>query len=189
MKKPSNSLAGTGLALALGLSGCGTDHAATRAAEPPPQPPASRQELLQSVRASLQHLEGLQLFTVGDLVLKLPEHARDCYGVPCPGDTASQTAYDAELTRQAARLASFVKVADMCNSGHCYLARPQSADETLAALNALEVVHVQALVTVEPKNDPSCNGLVCPEEEAAARAENERREVLALTIAHNAKGL
>lgn len=182
---------GTTLALALGLSGCGPDHAITHPVEAPCPGGAtpSRQELQASVRRSLEQLDALQLFTVGDLVLRLPERAQECDGVPCPGDAAGQATYDAELMRQSARLAVLVQVAERCNSGHCYSSQPQSTAEALQALNALEVVRVSSLVTVEPKSQPACYNLPCPADLEEARLENERRARMAMTIATNAQGL
>jgi hypothetical protein len=184
----ASRLSSAGLALALGLSGCGTDHAATRAAEPTPAAPqASRAELQRAVRQSLERLDALQLFTAPSLVLELPDNARDCYGVPCPGDTAGQQAYDAELARQSARLAAFVERVEACNSGHCYLSTPSSAQEALDTLNALKLIRVSALATAEPQNNPSCYNLPCAEDLEAAKVENQRRETIAFTAASLSK--
>lgn len=196
-KKKPQQVSRTGIALAIGLSGCGVDRAATTTepatSAPPVVQPATtptsteRQALDQSIEQSLGRLRELELFSVDRLVLKLPDNARDCYGVPCPGDAAGQAAYDQELRRQATRLASLVDTAQACNSGHCYLFSPTTGEEAVAALNALEIVHVGALVVTEPKNDPSCYNLPCPAEVERAKAENRRREVLAFTIASYAK--
>ncbi|MBL8912203.1 MAG: hypothetical protein JNM17_16045 [Archangium sp.] len=180
----ASHLSSAGLALALGLSGCGTDHAATR---PAPETPAaaspSRAELQRAVEQSLAKLEGLQLVSGPSLVLKLEDNARGCYGVPCPGDAQGQKAYDAELARQSTRLAAFVEQLDACNSGHCYVSSPQTAQEAVDALNALEIIRVSALATAEPKNNPSCYNLPCGEDIEAARAENARRERVTFTAA------
>lgn len=192
MTKKTKTLNHAGVALAIGLSGCGVERAATKTLEPATTPPVTEQpaavpstraELQRSVQESLAHLNALQLFTADSLVLKLPANARDCYGVPCPGDAQGQAAYDTELARQAKRLAALTAQAEACNSGHCYLFSPESGRQALDALNALEVVHVSALVVAAPKNNPSCYNLPCPADIEAARVENRRREVMAFTIA------
>jgi len=176
-----------GVALAIGLSGCGVERAASKTAEPStvapsveqPASPTHRAELEKSVQVSLDRLRELELFTVDGLVMKLPESATNCYGV-CPGH---EQAYDTELARQAKRLAAFAEQAQECNSGNCYLFQPESGKQALDALNALEIVTVRTLVTSEPKNNPSCYNLPCPADVEAAKAANKRREVVAFTIA------
>lgn len=185
--KKKKKLTRTSVALAIGLSGCGVERAASRTAEPKTAQPAveqpstnaSRAELEQSVQESLDRLRGLDLFTVDRMVMKLPANAGQCYGL-CPGEAE---AYDAELARQAKRLAAFATQAQACNTGNCDPSTPNSGVEALEALNALQIVHVTSLVTAEPKNNPSCYSLPCATDIAAARAENQRREVLAFTIA------
>lgn len=177
----ASNLTRTGLALALGLTGCGTDHAATRPAETPAVTQPSRAELQRAVQQSLARLEALQLVTGPSLVLKLEDNARGCYGVPCPGDAEGQRAYDAELARQSTRLAAFVEQLEACNSGHCYVSAPQNAQEAVDALNALEIIRVSALATAEPQNNPSCYNLPCTEDVEAANAENRRREMVTFT--------
>ena len=176
--KKKTKLTHAGVALALGLSGCGLERGATKT-EPPEQAsaptPTDRVALEQSVQESLDRLRALELFTVDRMVLKLPANAGQCYG-PCPGEDA---AYEVELARQASRLSAFVDQAQQCNTGHCYLFTPESGAEALSALNALEIVHVTSLVTAEPKNNPSCYSLPCAEDLEAAKVENRRREVIA----------
>lgn len=175
----ASNLSSAGLALALGLSGCGTDHAATRPGpvETPAVTQPSRAELEHQVEQSLARLEALRLVTSPTLVLKLPDNSRFCYGV-CPGE---EQAYDAELARQSTRLAAFVDQLEACNSGHCYMSPPQSAQEAVDALNALEIIRVSALATAEPANNPSCYNLPCTEDVEAAKAENRRREMVTFT--------
>ena len=182
----------TGVALAIGLSGCGVERGASRTAELPtvqptaerPSAATTREALERSVQESLDRLRALDLFTVDRMVMTLPANAGQCYG-PCPGETE---AYQAELARQAQRLAAFATQAEACNSGQCYLVRPESGAEALAALNALEIVHVTSLVVAEPKNNPSCYNLPCSDDVAAAKTENRRREVMAFTIASTSTG-
>lgn len=195
--KRTKKLTRTGVALAIGLSGCGAERVATKSVEPVTTTPAverslparqvDRQALYRSIAQSLDRLRSLELFDVGGVVMNLPDNARSCYGVPCPGDSAGQTAFDQELVRQERRLTSFVSVAERCNSGHCYVFTPETASEAIDALNALQIVTVNALVTTEPKSNPNCYNLPCPQDVEAARAENRRRETLAFTIAGYAK--
>ena len=191
METKRTKLTRAGVALALGLSGCGVERSASKTAEPATapstvdraSPPADRGALEQSVQESLDRLRALDLFTVDRMVMTLPANAGQCYG-RCPGEEA---AYDVELARQARRLSAFVDQAQQCNTGHCYLFTPESGAEALSALNALEIVHVTSLVTAAPRNNPSCYSLPCAEDLEAAKVENRRREVIAFTIAHYSK--
>jgi hypothetical protein len=179
------------VALAIGLSGCGIDRGATKTAEPVTVPPTAEQPssatdraaLEQSVQESLDRLRALDLFTVDRMVMTLPANAGQCYG-PCPGE---EEAYQTELARQAKRLSAFVDQAQQCNSGNCYLFTPESGAQALSALNALEIVQVSSLVTAAPKNNASCYNLPCAQDIEAARVENQRREVIAFTIANYSK--
>ena len=78
--------------------------------------------------------------------------------------------------------------AESCNSGNCYVFTPDSAEQALQALNALEIVQVGALVQSQPTNNPSCYNLPCAEDLEAAKQENRRREVAAFTLARYARG-
>ncbi|MDP3233303.1 MAG: hypothetical protein Q8N26_11045 [Myxococcales bacterium] len=191
MATKKQKLTRSGIALAIGLSGCGVERAASKTAEPTtvqptaeqPTTPSSRAELEHSVQESLARLRALDLFTVDRMVMTLPANAGQCYGL-CPGEAE---AYDVELARQAKRLSAFAEKAEACNSGNCYVFTPKSGAEALEALNALEIVHVTSLVTAEPKNNASCYNLPCPEDVATAKTENRRREVIAFTIANYAR--
>lgn len=185
-----------GLALALGLgAGCGNggEPPLFKESEKPSgamvakvDDPASVDAYIQT---SLARLAALEIFRVDGLVLKLPASATACYSLPCPGDDAAWAAYHAEQARQAPRLAQLAEVAEACssNSGHCYTFVPSSGEEAVAALNALEIVHVGELIQVEPKNNQACYNLPCPEDKAAADAANRRRAVTAFTIAETVK--
>lgn len=196
METKKTTLTRTGIALAVGLSGCGVQHAVTPTTEPAVELatvelatveqdklPPDRAALEQSVQDSLDRLRALDLFNVGTLVMKLPANSMQCYGL-CPG---FEGVYHTELTRQAARLSVFVERAQLCNSGNCYVSLPESGAvelSALSALNALEIVHVTSLVTAAPKNNPSCYNLPCAEDLEAAKTENRRREFVALVIAN-----
>ncbi|MGQ0508638.1 MAG: hypothetical protein ACT4TC_25340 [Myxococcaceae bacterium] len=150
---------------------------------------SDRAALNQAVQQSLDRLNALQLFSADRLVMKLPANATDCYGVPCPGDTAGQSAYDAELARQAARLSKLADQAESCNSGNCYIFTPNSADEAVQALNSLEIVQVGSLLVAQPKNNPNCYNLPCESDIQAANEENQRRAIKTFSIAENARGI
>lgn len=192
--KTTRRMRRTGVVLALGLSGCGVEYTASSTAMNP-QPEAVNQQtptvsdrakLTADVQQSLDRLDALQLFTVDRLVLKLPVNTADCYGV-CPSENAS-SAHDAELARQAARLAKLVDQAAACNSGNCYIYTPDSAEEAVQAINALEIIQVRSLVVTQPQNNPSCYDLPCESDIQAANRENKRRAVTTFTIASYAQG-
>jgi hypothetical protein len=141
-----------------------------------------------SIQDSLTRINALQVFSVESLVLNLPEQARECYNLPCTGDTASWDAYHAERARQAPRLAKLADQAEACNSGNCYVSTPTSPDEAVQALNALQIVSVGSLIQAQPANNPECYNLPCPSDTAAAQSENDRRAQVAYTTAQYAKG-
>ena len=101
METKKTKLTRAGVALAMGLSGCGVERAAAKIDERPSAPPG-RAALEQSVQDSLERLRALDLFTVDRMVMKMPANAGQCYG-PCPGD---DEAYQAELERQSRPLPS-----------------------------------------------------------------------------------
>ncbi len=190
MKKPKK-MRGAGVVLAIGLSGCGVEHGAADS-----RPEATRVTAVdgrvaidRSVQQSLDRLNGLKLFTARRLVMKLPANASDCYGVPCPGNTEGQAAYDVELARQAARLSKLTDQAEACNSGNCYVITPDSAEQAVRALNALEIVQVGSLLVAEPQNNPSCYNLPCESDVRAANEENQRRMTQAFSLASYAKDI
>jgi hypothetical protein len=91
--RTNETLNRAGVALAIGLSGCGVERAASKSVEPstaspaverPAATPTNRAALEKSVQTSLDRLRELEPFTTGQVVLKLPESATNCYGV-CPG--------------------------------------------------------------------------------------------------------
>lgn len=205
----ANKLSGTTVALAIGLSGCGVEHTvAPLEQQPTGQQPSTvnpsddktsrdasrttldltaRKKMEASVKQSLESLNALQLFVASGLVEKQPIISSNCY--VCSVDEAVQEASDAELIRQEARLAKLLEQALECNSGNCYLFRPNSADEAVQALNALEIVKVESLVVAQPKNNPECYNLPCPSDIEAAKSENEHRALITNTIATYAKHL
>jgi hypothetical protein len=198
-KKKWKRLKRAGVALALGVTGFGVG-APEQASRPPPtvtpvtQPapvpsPADSAAVTASIQDSLNRLNSLQLFSIEGLVLNLPEQARECYNLPCAGDTASWDAYHAEQARQAPRLARLASQAEKCNSGNCYDLSLTSPNETIPALNALQIVTVGELITVQPANNPSCYNLPCASDKQAADSENARRARVAYTTAAYAQSL
>jgi hypothetical protein len=197
-KKRWKQLKRASVALALGVTGCGVGTQEEPAQQPAvtpvtqPAPTHAQQDsaaIDASIQDSLSRLNALQLFSVEGLVLNLPEQARECYNLPCPGDTASWDAYRAERARQAPRLARLADQAAQCNSGNCYELSLTSPNETIAALNALQLVSVGSLLTVQPANNPSCYNLPCASDKAAADQENSRRAGAAYTTAAYAQAL
>ncbi len=185
-RKRLKTIQGASMALALGLTGCGEGSPPAGVSKPPSKY-TSPAEVESVVNQSLERLNALQFVRIDQLVLKLPAHATDCYGLPCPGDTESLALYNAERARQAARLEALTEQAEACNSGHCYNSQARSPAEALTALNALEIVQAGALLEVQPHNTPDCYNLPCAADVAAAAAENTRRLELVLMLTDNAK--
>jgi hypothetical protein len=91
---------------------------------------------------------------------------------------------DTERARQAARLDRLVAIAE--DATHNQYLPPHTASEADAAvqaLSALQIVQVAGLIIDKPANNPSCYGLVCPADQAAADAANARRVTLTFGIA------
>ncbi|MFT3839191.1 MAG: hypothetical protein QM723_19570 [Myxococcaceae bacterium] len=201
MKKTSKKAS---VVLALGLGGCGLapvkeepvkEQPTATARGPAPVRGTAAGNTIDdaavsaSIQKSLDRLSALQLFTVEGLVMDLPANASDCYGVPCPGDTAGRAAWSEERSRQAARLEKLATQAESCNSGNCYIFTPGSPDEALQAINGLKIVHAGSLIAAQPANNPSCYNLPCDSDRQAADAENQRRAVETFTIASYSQDL
>jgi hypothetical protein len=196
-RKSWKRLKRTGVALALGITGCGVAHNEPAASAVTPAPDLTQTraapsgptdaQVDASIEDSLTRINALQLFSVEGLVLNLPAQARECYNLPCPNDAASWAAYHAERARQAPRLAKLAEQAEICNSGNCYISTPTSADEAVQALNALQIVTIGELIQTQPANNPECYNLPCPSDTAAAEIENNRRLQVAFTTAQYGK--
>ena len=168
-----------GLALALGLgAGCGFT----------PAPAASEPSKVEaSIEQSLDRLRALQTLEVGGLVMILPAEATSCYGVPCAGSAWVQP-YRDEQARQAPRLEKLAVLAE--ETRHNAYLTPHDKSETAAAieaLNALQIVSVGALITVQPKNSLECYNLPCPADVQAADQENAKRVTEAFGIVDAAR--
>src|SRR5262245_57858310 len=95
----NRTLKASGLAVALGVAGCGAEGS---------QPPASVARVNASIEKSYDHLRALQVFSADRLVMNLPAEATACYGAPCDPEKW-QGPIDAERARQAPRLAALAE--------------------------------------------------------------------------------
>ena len=135
------------------------------------------------IDANLERLRALHVVDVGQLILRVPEGAQNCYGV-CPEDEPRARAEAAE------RLSHFADVAvshaartpaDACSDA--------AVDSNLAALRALRLVEVNGLVRAEPSNNPNCYNLPCAEDIEAARQLTCERAGQLANIAAATRGL
>jgi hypothetical protein len=167
------------LCLALGLAACGTE---APAVTDPVQARASIQQ-------SLDHLEALKLVSGETLVLELPEQATECYGAPCPG-TEWVEIYNAELFRQAPRIAQLADIAEAVSADSTVAPSLMSERAAaVAALSALQVISIGSLIEDQPANNPECYNLPCESDILAAQHANELRVGRAFAIASRARGL
>jgi hypothetical protein len=186
--------------LALGalgaLAGCGgsvegpTSQAPVGEKTPVVEEPAATEqgasEAVANIDKNLERLRSLEVVGVGELIVKLPEEATNCYG-PCPGfeDVIADAEKDA-----AERLQSLATVAEAAVKTPAQDAcAAASIDANLAALRGLEVVEVEGLLKAEPKNNPNCYNLPCQEDIDAAQAITCERAGKLASIADAAKGL
>ena len=169
-----------GLFLALGLGGCGV--AATPVIN-------DRVQAQASVEHSLDRLHALQIVSGESLVLELPAEATACYSLPCPGSRWVPI-YDAEIVRQATRLAELTDIAEAVIADTT-VARSAMSESTAAvtALSALKLITVERLVEDQPNNNPECYNLPCESDKLAAQQANELRVGQALAIVGRAQGL
>jgi hypothetical protein len=171
-----------GIVLAIGLGGCGGVGA--------PVPTTSDPKLVdQSIADSFDKLRGLQMVSVGGLVLNLPAEATACYGLPCPGSPYEQQ-YRDERARQAPRLATLANLATQANADESVQAvDPTQADAAVKALNDLAIVSVSGIVVTQPTNSVNCYTQpdVCAANEASTKQQNGLRVARALETADLAK--
>ena len=172
-----------GLAVAIGMTGCGAEMAPAKAGDTQ----QAGKPIDASVSDSLAKLRALDVMSVGGLVLNLPAEARACYGIPCP-NSQFWPAYNQELARQGQRVAALAKLA--VSVSHNQYLTPHDASEAEAAhqaLAALQIVEVGGLIVSVPKNNQSCYNLPCESDKQAAAGENARRVTEAFAIAEMAK--
>ena len=167
------------LALALGTAaGCGPD-----AAEAAP-PAAEIQEVTSTLTAaaSIDKLRALQVFEVGELILKNPSELYACYSLPCPGTDAARQAHRvATLATKAVAAAAKAAPAGACADGQI--------DANLTALRALKILKVGDLIREKPANNPRCYNLPCTEDIEKAKAVTCERASKLANIASDSKGL
>ena len=169
------------------LAGCaGTvDSAPANPADSVTQPePTSTAQA--TVDENLTRLRALKVVTVGDLIVKLPAEATNCYG-PCPGSEAvvakakDDAAMRLDKLADIAESAAKTPVADACADA--------TIDQNIAALKTLQIVDVQGLIKEEPKNNPNCYSLPCPADIEAAKAITCERAGKLASIVNAAKDL
>lgn len=167
------------LCLALGLAACSTE-------APTITDPVQARA---SIQQSLDHLAALQLVSGETLVLELPDEATACYGAPCPG-TKWVEVYNAELFRQAPRVAQLADIAEAVSADPTVAPSPMSERAAaVAALSALQVISIETLIEDQPANNPECYNLPCESDKLAAQHANELRVGRAFAIASRARGL
>ena len=130
-----------------------------------------------TIEGNLQRLADLEVFTVGSLVLDVPDEAFNCYG-PCPEWEDEIAAAEAAA---AARLELFVDAAEVGAENSEVPSAYASFDADavaadLATLASLEIVTVGSFLAAEPANNPSCYNLPCQEDIEAADDENCLRQ-------------
>ena len=145
------------------------------------------QVAVDDIHENLALLENLDVFSVGQLLLDVPNEAFNCYG-PCP-DWEDEIA-EAEL-EAASRLSVF---ADLALEASACVSVPypfpeDRIDSNLEALRDLEIVGIGALIEDEPEVTGNCYHLPCPEEIAAADERNNDRAWQLQAIVTSTTGL
>jgi hypothetical protein len=141
---------------------------------------------LAHVDQNLARLAALQVFTVGALIVDLPQEATNCYG-PCPGTEGMvQKAKENAAVRLEKLTALAEAAADKAEPASCEKA---AVDQNLAALSALRIVGVDGLIEVQPKNNPQCYNLPCQADIEAAKAATCAHAAELAAIVKAAKGL
>jgi hypothetical protein len=171
------------------LTGCaGTSEGSALANpdQPRVQPGATLTEAPGSVDANLARLRDLEVFGVGELLVKLPEDSGNCYG-PCrvPEAVVAKAKQDAAMRLD--------KLADLAESA-VKTPVPESCadatiDQNLSALAALQIVDVKGLIQEEPKASVNCYGQPCPQDVAAAKATKCERAGKLASIVKATNGL
>src|SRR5258706_6922420 len=174
----NKTLKASGLAIALGLGGCGSD------GSPPVRMSAA--EVDASIQKSLERLRTLEIFSAERLVLDLPAEATACYGVPCNDQWRKRD--DDEGARQAPRLDQLAALAEAAQKDTSLAPRAAyDSEAAVQALASLQIVQVDSLVEAQPKNNPECYNLPCPSDREEADRVNGVRVAQAFAIAEAAK--
>jgi hypothetical protein len=175
-----------GILLVVGVGaaqvGCGGTSEPT-----PPGVKGDPKQVETSIEDSLSRLAALDIVEAVELASALPAEATACYGVPCPGSEWVQK-YQDERARQAPRLAKLVAIAEAVAADESIApGDPKDAGAALSALTSLQVVDAEALVLVQPANNPDCYNLPCPADQAAAETTNGKHVAEVFAIADRAK--
>jgi hypothetical protein len=172
----NKTLKASGLAIALGLGGCGSDG----------NPPPSVAEVDASITQSFDRLRALQVFSSERLVMNLPAEATACYGAPCDKEKW-QPAIDAERARQAPRLSKLADLTEAATRDASLTPRAiYDSELAVQALAALQIVEVDSLVQVQPQNNADCYNLPCPSDQKEADRVNGLHVAEAFAIAEGA---
>jgi hypothetical protein len=183
----------TGILVTLGVlaAGCTTSTGTQTPDTLPADPNKDQAAALEQLDENLARLQALDVFTVGELIVQMPEEATACYGVPCPGTEGQvETLVEAARGEAALRLQDLVAAAEPAADTVMADACAQAViDENIAALLALQVVEVNGLIVEEPKNNPNCYNLPCQEDIDAAQAITCERAGKLASIVEATKGL
>jgi len=148
----------------IGLLGC-TVQTEPAAAAPPAAAPAQTAD----VATNLAKLRALQIFEVGDVIVRTPQSG-NCYGFPCASDI------EAAKAKAAARLRDFTnKTVTAAASPPAQGVTEAQANAMLEQLRALDVVTIGKLLVEAPKNNPNCYNVPCPADKEAAAKINAAR--------------
>lgn len=175
----------------INLAACGAHVDGSRSSPatgaPSPQPAvADGAVALEQVDENLARLRSLEVFEVGELIVKLPAGATNCYGT-CPG---FEDAVQAARTQAAQRLANLADTAARAAATpYTAYACLERVDANLEALRSLEVLGVGAFMRSAPENNPLCYNTPCPEDVDAANAKNDARAAELESIAIAAQEL
>jgi hypothetical protein len=138
-----------------------------------------------SIAQSLQTLNSLQIFGVGNLILNLPAEATTCYNLPCPG-SEWVAPYQAERARQAPRLAKLAAAAAQASETPNLKPAPLSETaDAIEQLSSLLIIQVTGLIETQPANNPQCYNLPCQSDKDAA----ERQTQMTLAKAYETIGI
>jgi hypothetical protein len=134
------------------------------AGSPAPEPV---EDALARVDLNLERLQALEVMTVGDLVLDVPDEAVSCYGT-CPGWEEEVAAARQRSAERLEHMAAIAEEAVATPSGDDACAQ-EAIDANLAVLRDLGIVEIGQLLVEQPVASPDCYNLPCPGEEERAR--------------------
>lgn len=136
----------------------------------PDGPKVEPSDAVAHIDANLAKLRALELFEVGDLIMRAPDGDMSCYGLPCPDQV------DAVRAATAVKLEKLAALAEEVSNDHVTACDATTigaaADAHLATLDSLAIVDVGAFLELAPANNPMCYNLPCESDIAAADAAN-----------------